>query len=98
MAKVRGKSTSEFERRAVAMTTDQGLSVAEVSRRLGISESRLREWKKLTRGMGADAFPRSWHQPPAEEELRRLRADVERLERERDILKRATAFFAALSK
>jgi transposase len=98
MAKVRGKSTPEFERQAVAMTADQGLSVAEVARRLGISESRLHEWKTLARANGADAFPGSGHQTPAEEELRRLRADVKRLEMERDILKKATAFFAALSK
>ena len=98
MANVRGKSTPEFERRAVATTTDQGLSVAEAARRLGIPENRLREWAKLARAKGADAFPGSGHQTPAEEERRRLRADVKRLEMGRDILKKATAFSAALSK
>ena len=80
------------------MVTDQKLSVAEAARRPGIPENRLREWATLARAEGADAFPGSGHRTPAEEDLRRLRADVERLERERDILNKATAFFAALSK
>ena len=89
--------TPEFKLAAVNMITEQKLSVAEAARRLGIPENRLREWAKLARAKGADAFPGSGHQTPAEEELR-LRADVKRLEMERDILKKATAFFAALSK
>jgi transposase len=98
MAKVRGKYTPEFKLQAVKMMTDQHLSVAEVARRLGVSESRLHEWKKAVRTQGADAFPGSGHQTPIEEENRRLRADVKRLEMERDILKKATAFFAGLTK
>ena len=47
---------------------------------------------------GAGAFPGSGHLTPLEEENRTLRADVKRLEMERDILKKATAFFAALTK
>ena len=90
--------TPEFKLAAVNMITEQKLSVAEAARRLGIPENRLREWAKLARAKGADTFPGSGHQTPLEEELRRLRADVERLERERDILNKATAFFAALSK
>jgi len=98
MAKVRGKYTPEFKLQAVQMLTEQRLSVAEVARRLGVSESRLHEWTKAVRTSGADAFPGSGHQTPLEEENRRLRAEVKRLEMERDILKKATAFFAAQSK
>jgi transposase len=90
--------TPEFKLQAVKMITDQHLSVAEVARRLGVSESRLHEWKKAVRAKGADAFPGSGHQTPIEEENRRLRAEVKRLEMERDILKKATAFFATLAK
>jgi transposase len=96
--KVRGKYPPEFKLQAVQMMTDQGLSVAEVARRLGISESRLHEWKKAVRENGPAAFPGSGHQTPLEEENRRLRAEVKRLEVERDILKKATAFFAAQGK
>jgi transposase len=90
--------TPEFKLQAVKMITDQHLSVAEVARRLGVSESRLHEWKKAVRVKGADAFPGSGHQTPLEEENRRLRAENKRLEMERDILKKATAFFATLAK
>ena len=98
MANVRGKYPPEFKLQALAVMTDQHLSVAEVARRLGISESRLHEWKKAVQVNGADAFPGSGHQTPLLEENRRLRAEVKRLETERDLLKKAPAFFAALSK
>ncbi len=98
MTKVRGQYPPEFKLRAVAMMTDQGLSVAEVARQLGVSESRLHEWKKAVREKGTTAFPGSGHQTPLEEETRRLRADVKRRERERDLLTKATAFFAAHAK
>ena len=90
--------TPEFELAAVKMITEQKLSVAEVARRLGVTESRLHEWKKSVAKKGADAFPGSGHLAPVEEELRRLRADVKRLEAERDILKKAAAFFATQMK
>ena len=90
--------TPEFKLQAVKMVTDQKLSVAEAARRLGVHESRLHEWKKALLKDGAAAFPGPGHQTPAEAELRHLRAEVKRLEVERDILKKATAFFAALTK
>ena len=90
--------TPEFKLAAVKMVTEQKLSVAEVARRLGVHESRLHEWKKALLRDGAAAFPGSGHQTPLEEETRRLKAEVKRLEIERDILKKATAFFAALTK
>ena len=90
--------TPEFKLQAIKMVTEQKLSVAEAARRLGVHESRLHEWKKAHLRDGAAAFPGSGHQTPLEEENRRLKAEVKRLEMERDILKKATAFFAALSK
>ena len=90
--------TPEFKPQAVRMITEQKLSVAEVARRLGVPENRLHEWKKAIAEKGADAFPGSGHLTPAAEELRRLRAAVKRLEMERDILKKATAFFATQTK
>jgi transposase len=56
------------------------------------------EQKRSVLKRGADAFPGSGQLTPVEEELRRLRADVKRLEMERDILKKATAFFATQTK
>ncbi len=98
MTDVRGQYPPEFKLRAVAMMTEQGLSVAEVSRQLGVSQSRPHEWKKAVREKGAAAFPGSGHQAPLEEENRRLRADIERLEMAGDMPKTAAAFFATRRK
>jgi transposase len=98
MAGKRKVYTPEFKLQAVQMITEQKLSVAEVARRLGVTENRLHDWKKAIANKGVDAFPGSGHLTPVEEELRRLRADVKRLEMERDILKKATAFFATQMK
>ncbi len=95
MAGPRKVYTPEFKLQAVKMVTEQKLSVAEVARRLGVTENLLHSWKKAVLKNGADAFPGSGHLTPVEEELRRLRAEVKRLEAERDILKKATAFFAS---
>jgi transposase len=94
MAGKRRTYTPEYKLAAVQMITDQKLSVAEAARRLGISENRLHEWKKVHAAKGADAFPGSGHLTPLEEENRRLRAEIKRLEAEREILKKAAAFFA----
>ena len=87
--------TRAFKLQAVRMLTDQGLSVAEVARRLGVTEGRLHDWLKAFRTKGADAFPGHGRPSPQDEELRRLRAEVQRLKAERDILKKAAAYFAS---
>jgi transposase len=86
--------TPEFKLAAVKMILEQNLSVAEVARRLGVGEGLLHTWKKAAAKDGADAFPGSGHLTPLEEENRKLRVEVKRLTAERDILKKATAFFA----
>jgi transposase len=77
------------------MMTDQGLSVAEVARRLGVGENCLRDWRAAAREQGDAAFPGQGNPSPADEELRRLRAEVQRLRAERDLLKKAAAYFAS---
>ena len=88
MAGSRKASAPEFKLQAVAMVTEQKLSVAEVARRLEVTENLLHSWKKAVLKDGADAFPGAGHLTPLDDELRRLRADVKRLETERDILKK----------
>jgi transposase len=94
MARPRSTYTAEFKLAAVKMVTDQKLSVAEVARRLDVGENLLRDWKKAVLARGDAAFPGHGHLPPAEDELRRLRAEVARLKAERDLLKKAAAYFA----
>ena len=94
MPRKRSTYTAEFKLQAVRMITDQKLSVAEGARRLDIGENLLRTWRAAFVDRGADAFPGHGHLTPADDELRRLRAEVTRLRAERDLLKKAAAYFA----
>ena len=91
MAK-RRRHNEEFKREAVKLVTDQGYTVAEAARSLGLDASRVRSWKlkyALEQQNGAGKIQES-----DQEELGRLREENRRLRMERDILKKATAFFA----
>ena len=94
MARRRRSYTSEFKVEAVKLVTQQGYSVAEAARSLGIGETLLRSWKQAFERQGEQAFPGHGNRPALEEEVRRLKAENKRLQMERDILKKATAFFA----
>jgi transposase len=94
MARRRRSYTREFKVEAVKLVTDKGYSVAEAASSLGIGETLLRSWKQASEAQGDQAFPGKGNLPAIEEELRRLRAENKRLQMERDILKKATAFFA----
>src|SRR5205823_5123255 len=94
MARPRRTYTAEFKTEAVKLVTEQGYSIAEAGRSLGIHETLLRSWKQALQDQGDQAFPGHGKLPPFEEELRRLRAENQRLRAERDILKKATALFA----
>jgi transposase len=94
MAKKRRSFTPEFKAEAVKLVTEQGYSIAEAARSLGIHETLLRSWKQALDNQGDQAFPGHGKLPPFEEEMRRLRAENQRLRAERDILKKATALFA----
>ena len=94
MSRTRSTYTAEFKLQAVKMITEQKLSVAEAARRLDVGENLLRNWKKAFDERGDDAFPGHGNLSPADEELRRLRGEVARLKAERDLLKKAAAYFA----
>ena len=86
--------TREFKLQALRMLTDQGLSVAEVARQLGVGENCLRVWRAAAKGRGAAAFPGPGNLSAEQEELRRRRAEAARRRAERDLLKKAAAYFA----
>jgi transposase len=90
--------TKEFKSEAVNLITEQGYEVAEAARNLGVHQSLLRRWKKQSEKDGAHAFPGKGHMTPEKEELQRLRKEVKQLRMEREILKKAAAFFAKESK
>src|SRR6202166_3365534 len=90
MARTRRSYTAEFKTEAVKLVTEQGYSVAEAARSLGLRDNLLRNWKQALAAQGQQAFPSAGKLPAIEEELRRLRADNQRLRAERDLLKKAT--------
>ena len=95
MPRKRSTYTAEFKLQAVKMITEQKLSVAEAARRLDVGENLLRDWRKAFGERGDRAFPGHGSPSPADEELRRLRAENARLRAERDLLKKAAAYFAS---
>ncbi len=95
MAKVRRRYTRDFKLAAVELVTKQGYSISEAAESLGIGRTLLSFWKHKLHAQGTQAFPGHGQLPPLEEELRRLRTENKRLQMERDILKKAAAFFAA---
>lgn len=94
MPRPRTTYTAEFKLAAVKMITGQRLSVAEVARRLDVSEALPRDWRKAALACGDAAFPGHGNPTPADDERRR-RAENARLRAERDPLQQAAAYFAS---
>jgi transposase len=94
MARTRRTYTPEFKAEAVKLVTEQGYSIAEAARSLGLNENLIRSWKRALQADGDQAFPGRGKLSAFEEENRRLRAENKRLLAERDIPKNAAAFFA----
>ena len=92
--RTRKKYTAEFKREAVKLVTVRGYMVTEAAKRLGINAGMLGRWKQEQEENKADAFPGNGKQSGLEEENRKLRAELRQAQMERDILKKATAFFA----
>ena len=90
----RRRFSREFKLEAVRLVSERGLSVAEVARDLDIHANLLRGWKRQLGKEGEQAFAGNGKLTAHEEELRQLREEVRKLRMERDILKKATAFFA----
>ena len=86
----RRKYSEEFKREAVKLVSDQQLSVAAAARNLGIHPNLLRNWIQRFESENEDASLTEEERM----EIARLRAENRRLRMERDILKKAAAFFA----
>lgn len=94
MSEARRTFSREFKVAAVKLVAEKGKSISEAARSLGIAVELLRRWKKALAAEGEQAFPGHGNLTLDDDELRRLRAENARLKAERDILKKATAFFA----
>jgi transposase len=90
--------TKECKQEAVQLSYDSDRSVVEVAKNLGIRPKLLYCWRSELRQEGGDTFPGKGKTKPSEEEMRRLRRELEQVRMERDILERALSVFARPSK
>ena len=94
MTQKRNHYSKQFKTDAVKLVTEQDFNVSEAARNLGIHHSSLRRWKRELESDGNQAFPGKGNLSAEKQELDRLRKENKRLRMEREILKKATAFFA----
>lgn len=94
----RRKFSREFKIEAIRLIRERGVSVAQAARDLDLHENMLRRWVKEIAGDPAQAFPGNGQMKPEQLEIDRLRREVAKLRAERDILKKAAAFFAREAK
>ena len=85
--------TPEFKDEAVRQVTQRGYSVADISKRLGVSVHSLYKWVNAVKPGKSEA--QAEELAIAKREILKLRAEMRRLEEERDILKKAARYFAS---
>jgi transposase len=84
----------EFKLEAVRLVREGGVTAAQAARDLGIHANLLRKWMKEFEADPQHSFPGKGNMKPEQLEIERLRREVQRLKAERDILKKAAAYFA----
>ena len=84
----------EFKVEAVKLVTERGVAIKQAARDLDVHETMIRAWVKELGQDAQHAFPGKGVMKPEAAELERLRREVAKLKMERDILKKAAAFFA----
>ena len=90
----RRKFTREFKQEAVRLIKERGVSYSQASQDLAVHQSQLRSWVKMSAEDPQHAFPGQGQMKPEQLEITRLRREVNKLKAERDILKKAAAYFA----
>lgn len=98
MAAKRRQFTREFKLEAVRLITEEGRGVSQVARELGIRPDMLRAWRRQAEGRAGlaptDQSPGKGTLTSQEEEIRRLRRELEITRQERDLLKKAAAYWS----
>ena len=90
-----GRYTREFREEAVKLVSEEGLSVPEVSRRLDVPKSTISNWLKAKRSGRLGEIGKHYRQlSEIELELARVKRELAKVRMERDILKKAAAYFA----
>ncbi len=91
MIRQRRSFSAEFKLEAACLVLDQGYSIAEASRSLNVGETGLRRWVTQLEKERGGSTPVSKALTPEQQKIQELEARVHRLEREKSILKKATA-------
>ena len=91
---MRRKFSREFKIEAVRLVTDRGVTVAQAARNLDVAESVLRRWIRELTATPTAAFPGNGQMRADLAEIAALKKEGARFRAERDILKKAAAFFA----
>ena len=94
MSEKRKTYDKEFKLSAVKMIVEGGMSISRISKDFGVNENSLYKWKRVYLEDQQNAFPGKGKMKPEEEELKNLRKELTIVKMERDILKKAIAFFA----
>ncbi len=94
MKRERRKHSQEFKREAVALVVEHGYSCAAAGRSLGVSGALIGRWKRELEDNGAEAFPGKGKRTAEQQRIQELETENRQLRLEREILKKATAFFA----
>lgn len=89
----RAKFTKEYKVEACKLVTERGLRVSQAAKDLGIDEVTLGRWVREYRKVGREAFPGEGKLPETEAKIRALETEVKTLKLEREILKKAMAYF-----
>lgn len=95
MTRQRRTFSVEFKKEASQLVLDEGYSIAEASRSLDVSENILRRWVKQLDSERNGRTPASKALTPEQQKIQELEARIKRLEREKSILKKATALLVA---
>jgi len=90
----RRRFSREFKLEAVKLVRERGVTAAQAARDLDLHENVLRKWVRELSADPQHAFPGQGQMKPEQLEIERLRREVHKLKAERDILKKAAAYFA----
>ncbi len=94
MKRQRRNHSQEFKREAVALVLDHGYSYAAAGRSLGINGNLVSRWKRQLEDEASEAFPGKGKRTVEQQRIHDLETENRRLRMEKEILKKATAFFA----
>lgn len=92
--KQRKQYTNEFKQSAVRLVTEQGRSISDAAISLAIPPWSLSRWVRASKQEGQQAFRGNGNRTAQEQEIADLRRRVKQLEEEKEILKKAAAYFA----